>query len=120
VPVVPAVVMLAVEPLAALLAGSRLAGLALVGAAQVDGVQPLRQRACSRLARALGVPHRPTRDAGAGGFLEARGPAFRVALGDVGTVGHLFHGAIDDLCGLNEPFSTRRCRGELGCWADEP
>jgi hypothetical protein len=119
-PVVPAVVVLAVEPLAALLARSRPAGLALVAALLGwTAFNPfVSVRAVGSLALSASRNVRPATRALAA-FLEARGPGFRVALGDVGTVGYLFHGAIDDLYGLNEPVYTRRCRGNLGCWADE-
>lgn len=119
-PVVPALVVLAVEPLAALLASSRPAGLALIAAllgwTAFNPVVNVRDVGSLALSGSKNV--RPATRALAA-FLTAQGPRYRVALGDVGYVGFQFQGVVDDLYGLNEPAYTRRCRGNLQCWADE-
>lgn len=117
-PVVPAVALLAAEPLAALLQWRRAAGAAawalLWGWTSFNPHVNVREVGSLALSQASNVA--PANLALAEHLAGERPPGYRVALGDVGFVGWRFHGVIDDVYGLNEYGYTRGCRGNLDCW----
>jgi hypothetical protein len=119
-PVVPALIVLAVEPLDALLHRSRLAGLIAIAAVLTwTAFNPMvNVREVGSMALSVSLKVRPATRALAQ-WLESQGPGFHVALGDVGFVGDHFHGTLDDLYGLNDTVYTRGCRGNLDCWSND-
>jgi hypothetical protein len=119
-PVVPLVVVLAVEPLSALLKRTRAGGGAAVATllAWLAFNPFVNVREVGSMTLSVSKNVRPaTRELA--DWLETQGAKYHVALGDVGYVGYRFHGTVEDLYGLNDPTYTRGCRGKLECWADE-
>jgi arabinofuranosyltransferase len=120
-PAVPALVLLGVEPLAALARRWRLAGVATSAAAL--GWTSFNPEVNVREVGSLALSHQknvaPASRALADFLVRERPRGYRVALGDVGYVGWRFEGAIDDLYGLNEYGYTVGCKGNLTCWARE-
>lgn len=117
-PFVPLVLLLAVEPLSALLRRSSLAGsaltLALLGWTSFNPSINPGEVGTRVLSWSEGV--RPAVKSLTQFLQQERPSGYRVALGDVGFLGSRFHGAIDDVFGLNDSEYTRVLHGDVGRW----